>query len=317
MVSSRIRASSRLVALLVSFSFSLSFSSVALADASTEDRARARALMDEGDRFVSAKSYVDALDRYQRADEIMHVPTTGIEVARAHAALGHFVAARETALAVARLARQPGEPAVWEEARTEAAVLAGTYADQIGAIVFDAGSTDGAVVTVDGMIVDVTSGVPLPADPGPHAVRIAVSGAPPSLRTITVEPGKTAHVSLALASASSPYHVPMLAGFGAAGLGLVTGTLFGAVSLSKASAAKSACSGGHCPPRAQGDIDGANGFGLASDIGFGVALAGAALGGFSLYMEQRGKEPRPATTSGLRARPFIGLFRIGIAGELP
>lgn len=294
----------------------MSLSGVALAEPSADDKAQARALMDEGDRFATAKSWADALDRYRRAHEIMHVPTTGIEVARAQAALGHFIAARDAALTAARMPKQPGEPAVWEEARTEASLLAGTYADQIGAISF-ARAEPLAVVTLDGAIVDVTSDEPIPADPGVHVVRFAAPGGSPIERRAIVDPGGTAHVSLALAPAPSPYRVPMIAGFGAAGLGLVSGTLFGAVSLSHASAAKSACNGGHCPRSARGDIDGANGFGLASDVAFGVALAGAAVGGFTLFMAGRASDARSPAQSSFSARPFIGFASIGVAGELP
>ena len=294
----------------------LSITSVALAEPSLAEKSRARALMDEGDRFVAAKSYAEALERYERADEIMQVPTTAIEVARTRALLGHFVAAREAALATARMPKQPGEPPVWEEARTEAAMLAGTYADQIGSVVLDLSRSDAtAVVTIDGAIVDGTSTEPVPMDPGVHVVRVAASGHAPAERRVTVEPGKTARVALGdLATPSSPYRVPMLAGFGVAGLGVVTGTLFGAVSLSHASSAKAACNAGHCPRSAQGDLDGANAFGLASDVAFGLGLAGAAVGGASLYMEQRGKDtPR----TGWTAHPFIGLGNVGIAGALP
>ncbi len=296
----------------------MSVSSVALAEPSVDDKARARALMDEGDRFVAAKSWAEALDRFERADAIMHVPTTGVEVARAHAALLHFIAARDAALTAARAPKQPNEPAVWEEARTEAAVLAGTYADQIGAIAFEVSHAEPlAVVTLDGAIVDVSSSEPFPADPGVHVVRFAPPGGNPTERRATVEPGKTAHVSLTGVRAESPYRVPMFAGFGAAGVGLVTGTVLGAVSLSRASAAKSACNAGHCPRIAQSDIDGANGFGLASDVAFGVALAGAALGGVSFYLDRRGTEASPQSRTGWSARPFIGLASIGLVGELP
>jgi hypothetical protein len=290
-------------------------SSVSLAEPSAPEKARARSLMDEGDRFVAARSYAEALERYERADEIMQVPTTGIEVARTRALLGRFVAAREAALVAARLPKQPSEPAVWDEARTEAAVLAGTYADQIGSVVLDGSRLPSStIVTIDGAVVDVTSAEPVSLDPGVHVARMSVAGNSSVERRITVEPGKTLRVELAEPHASSPYRIPMYAGFGVAGLGVLTGTLFGAISLSNASTAKSACSGGHCPRSAQGDIDGASTFGLASDVGFGLAIAGAALGGVSLYLDQKGTS---AARSGLQTHAFVGLNGAGIAGVLP
>jgi hypothetical protein len=55
--------------------------SAALAEPSPGEKETARALMDEGDRKLSKQDLRGALQAYQGADQIMGVPTTGLEVA--------------------------------------------------------------------------------------------------------------------------------------------------------------------------------------------------------------------------------------------
>src|ERR1043165_6460836 len=74
------------------------------------DKESARLLMDEGDSLVEKKNYAAALSKYQKAHSIMHVTTTGIEVARTLAALGRLVEAKRAAHEAAGIPPAPGEP---------------------------------------------------------------------------------------------------------------------------------------------------------------------------------------------------------------
>src|SRR5690349_18618117 len=112
-----VRASLRSACLLLCLS-------LAAANAGAADpavRESARRLVQEGDAFSARQDHAAALERYQRAYRLMHVPTVGIEVMKAQQALGKLVAANATALEVAALPRQPGEPAVFDQARLQAA----------------------------------------------------------------------------------------------------------------------------------------------------------------------------------------------------
>jgi tetratricopeptide (TPR) repeat protein len=226
---------------------------LAHADPSAADKQRARALMDRGDLLFEAKSYEEALDAYERADQIMHVPTTGIEVARAHAALGHFARARAVALEVARSPKTPGEPAVFDEARAEAAKLAGELADKV--------------------------------EPAPPSAPVAPAPAP------APEPS------------DARYEPMIVGGFVTAGAGVMLGTLFGVMSLARASSAKDLCAGNRCPPQARDDIEASKTLGILSDVGFVIALAGAAVGGYGLWAQSR------------EVRPVVGLGTIGVEGR--
>lgn len=73
--------------------------------------------MDEGKARLKEKELSRAIEAFQKAHDIMHVPTTGIALAKAHLAAGHLVEARDAALEVGRMPRDSGEPAVFEGAR--------------------------------------------------------------------------------------------------------------------------------------------------------------------------------------------------------
>src|SRR5229473_5030248 len=80
-------------------------SSAALADPDEASRAAARNFMTEGRARKERNDLKGALESFRSADAIMHVPTTGVEVARAQVDLGDLLEAHETLDAL--LARQP------------------------------------------------------------------------------------------------------------------------------------------------------------------------------------------------------------------
>src|SRR3954453_3355654 len=91
------------------------------AEATKSERATARRLVAEGDAFFAQKNVEQALARYAEAYRLVHVPTVGIEVLKAQQALGKLVEAMQTAREVAALPEQRGEPAVFNQARLQAA----------------------------------------------------------------------------------------------------------------------------------------------------------------------------------------------------
>jgi len=66
-------------------------SAVAAAEPSPADKETARGLMAEGRSGRDKGDLKGALKAFAAADSIMHVPTTGVEVARTQAALGQLV----------------------------------------------------------------------------------------------------------------------------------------------------------------------------------------------------------------------------------
>jgi hypothetical protein len=95
-------------------------------------------------------------------------------------------------------------------------------------------------------------------------------------------------------------------GFGAAGAGLVVGTLFGADALQAASSAREQCDGARCPTSAQTFIDQSKTSATISTISFGVAIVGAGVGLFGLFSRPDHDEPTqpmPGPAISLRVGP--------------
>src|SRR5690242_13508597 len=89
----------------------------AFAEPTAAEKETARNLMQEGRDLRDKKDLKGALQRFQAADQLMGVPTTGYEVASTQVALGLLVEARETLNRVSRLPAQAKEPAPFREAR--------------------------------------------------------------------------------------------------------------------------------------------------------------------------------------------------------
>src|SRR5260370_39928772 len=89
----------------------------ASADPTAADRETARSLMQEGRELREKGDLQGALKRFQAADGIMHVPTTGLEVARTQATLGLLVGARDTIATIPKAPSQATDPEPMPETR--------------------------------------------------------------------------------------------------------------------------------------------------------------------------------------------------------
>jgi hypothetical protein len=288
----------------------LGFSAVASAQPTTADRDTARALMAEGRAHRDNGDLQGALRAFSGADAIMHVPTTGLEVARTQAALGLLVEARETALGVARMAGRPGEPVPFKVARDAAGVLSGVLDTRIPSLTITVknvprGAT-GAVSVDDVVIPPERAAQPCQVDPGHHVV-VARAGEAARVEEIDLVEKDQKEVTLELpdprapgaATESGPTTVGagggasqpashgggvsralVLGGFGLAGAGLLAGSISGALSLSKTAAIKasSGCAGTVCGPTEYGDIRSARALATLSTASFVVAAAGVVIG---------------------------------------
>ena len=287
----------------------------AAADPTSDERGRARVLMDQGDVAFEARHYDKALEAYQAAHALMRVPSTGLWLAKAQAALGRLVEARETALEVTRMPKRRGEHPVMETSRNEAAELARTLASRIPTLrVLVQGAEDGAPVEV--RVDDAPwneASTPQSLDPGTHAVTATAPGRAAASTRVTITEGESATVNLQLrppeaasrastsvprsdGGAASSQGLPTLAwvGFGVGAAGLVAGGITGLVALSRANSAKERCQGTACDPAAGSDIDAANTLGWVSTAAFALGAAGIVVGAVALGTRTSG-EPAPVT----------------------
>ncbi len=160
---------------------------------SAAERDTARALLDEGDRLLAAGELTSAMERYRGAHAIMHVPTSGLDLARVQAQLGLLVEARATAMEVVNLPPQAAEPAVFQEARSGALSLVQRLLQprvpSLQLRVTPAG-TDYRV-SVDGLKVPREArSLPFRTNPGPHSVRVEARGFEPAQRDIVLAEGR-------------------------------------------------------------------------------------------------------------------------------
>jgi hypothetical protein len=305
----------------------LGTSAVAFADPTPADRETARSMMTDGRSARDKGDLKAALKAFIGADAIMHVPTTGLEVAKTQAALGLLVEARETALRVTRIAEKPGDPPPFKQARDAASALNDDLEARIPSLTVTVKNVpDGVTATVT---IDDT---PIPAegvgqarrlDPGHHVVVAKAGGADgkqeidlaeKDKKQITIDlpeavaappaTGGAATSSETPVEAEQPSHKSggskalMIGGFGLAGAGLVAGSITGILSMTRTSSIKNSgfCAGSPlaCGPEENSDISSAKTMATISTVSFIVAGGGAALGLIGLLTGNSSAAPSSA-----------------------
>lgn len=273
------------------------------AEPTAADKETARALMEQGLDRMQARDYAGALKAFSTADELMHVPTTALYVARAHAALQQLLEARDRALEAARFPARPGEPSAFAAARAEANDLAAALAPRIPSL----------EITLEGLPADATPQVtvdsrpvraaalrsPYKLNPGSHLVQVSCPGFERRSITVLLAERQSERVTISMSPVSGgradrsapPDGAPrsssrpwVYVGFGLGAAGVITGAVTGAMALSKQSALEDRCNASthRCPSEAQGDLDAGRTLATVSSVGFGVGVVGIGVAVISL-----------------------------------
>lgn len=322
--------------------------SYAQAPPSAADKETARTLMNAGDDRFEAKDFSGALKAYQGADTIMHLPMTGIAVARAQAALGLLLEARDTALQVAHQPPQPGENAKFAQARTEAQALADSVAARLPSLdLKPSASPPDLVVSIDDVALPSAAlTLPRKVNPGKHVVSARAPGFADARVEITVAERATVPVALAMvagkssvASASTtlttspgdnapppvaPVDVapparsisPLVyVGFGVGGASLIAAAITGGLSLARTSKLADECDKPSmlCPSSGNGPADIAAATTLAniSNVTLALGAAGVVTGIVGLVLSRGDKHPAPAAAA---IQPVVGPGTLGMVG---
>ena len=325
--------------------------SAAVADPTPADRETARTLMQQGREAVAKGDPKEALKRFKGADDIMHVPTTALEVARTLVALGQLVEARDFIAAIRQTQTKANEPQPFKDARTKADDLDNSLNGRIPSLVISVkGAPEGQTpsVSVDGT--DLPAGVmglPRAVDPGHHVVLAKLSTKTAQgegkqeidikegeqkpvevTMTVTLTPEQPAQPAAPAEPETLPSstvsHSPTLltwVGIGLGGAGLATGIVTGALSLSKKSALQGECPNDVCAP-GNSDYGAANTFATVSTVGFIVAGVGAGVALVTLIIghEAPAAAPAeapaaaPAAETGLIVHAWIGVGGGGVSG---
>ncbi len=284
---------------------------VSFAQPTAADRETARSLMQEGRDLRDKGHGADALKRFKAADDIMHVPTTALEVAKTQAGMGMFVEARDTIANIRKLPTSASDPAPFQEARAKADELDNNLENRIPAItiaVTGAGDGETPTIVVDGVSVPSAAlGLPRRVNPGRHMI-VAKTPSGRGEQTVDVKEGDRKEVQIMLkgggSSAPEPpsepggeptatpppehptepegpkSHSPTLItwiGAGVGGAGLIAGSITGIMSMS--SQLSHECPNMACANGKAGGNDYSSATSLATiaDVGFAVAGVGAAV----------------------------------------
>jgi hypothetical protein len=288
---------------------------------SAADRETARGLFDRGVQAEQRGDLASAEALFRDANNLVHVPSTALFLARVLAKQGRLLEARDHALEATRAPVQKGEDPFQARCRTDAGVLASDLEVRIPSLTIRlvGGDRASTTLTIDGAPAPVLqSDAPRKLNPGVHTLVATSPGLAPTTLTVTLAERETKEIVLALGGATTalippppppPRRAPktlgpillMAGGFGLGGASLIAGAVTGGLSLSKTSELRDQC-GGPCPPSLQDEFDAASTLATASDVTFivGGALVLAGAGGLIWYaIATKGKSARTGLSFGV------------------
>jgi hypothetical protein len=314
-------------------SVSLLWAASALADPSAEDRATARSLAGEGYQALQTKDYSTAVDRFSRADALVHAPTLMIDWARSLVGLGKLVEAQERYEQIIREGVDAKAPKSWLRALTDATAEVAEIKPRLAWVTITVNGSGDARVTIDGTAVPPAAiGVRRAVNPGQRMLRVTAPGFLPQEKSLDLADGAEGSADFNLqpdpdaASKAEPSpvratpaepeahdHTLGFVAFGVGAAGLITGSVTGVLGLGKRSELSKACNpSGECRSNERSDLNSYHTLGMVSGIGFGVGLAGIGAG-VALWLID--SDPDPAPAQGLVIRPYVGLASVGALGS--
>jgi hypothetical protein len=203
----RRRATRFLVALVASSALP----GAAHAQVTESERAAARQLFHEGDELQRAGKFVEALDKFQRAQQVFSAPTNVLRIAECDAALGHLVASAEAYRALVRTPLPPGSPAAFQAAVDQARGELAQVEPRVPRLVIelDPAGAPGPALEIDGQAVPAALlGEPFPLDPGAHDVRVSASGFVSAHQSVVLKERETRSLPVVLRPIAGVTYAP-------------------------------------------------------------------------------------------------------------
>ncbi len=161
----------------VSLLFAVLVSSTALAQ-SDADRAAARQLAESGIKLRKEGKLAEALDKLQRAQQLVDAPTHLLQIAQIQEHMGQLVESSETYRKLARAPLGANAPAVFVKAKEQGAAELAALEPKVPGltIVLEPSVTD-ASVKLDGVVVPpALIGAARPTNPGAHVIDVTAPG---------------------------------------------------------------------------------------------------------------------------------------------
>lgn len=245
-----------------------------------EQRAAARSLATEGATAFSEQRWKDAIDRFTRAESLVHASPHLLFLARAHEKLGQLVRAREAYLKIVRETLDPSAPRAFQDARAAAEQELRTLEPRLSSLTIKIQAPSNAKdpqVLLDGTAVPaVLVGVARPTDPGEHRVEGHAGGFLSTPVTFRLADGERRTVTLTFRpdpNAPPPENIgePVPEEPPASAVGPTSRTT------------RPALTGGQPPPFEPAPRESAaRGLRVGSYVAFGVGAAGLGVGSFFL-----------------------------------
>lgn len=166
-----------------------------------EERAGARAVAMEGAQAFQDGKWQEALDRFGRAESLVHAPPHVLYMARCHEKLGQLVQARELFLQIIREKLLPSAPDAFLQAQRDAAKSLDAIEPRLARLTVRVEGPSGlnSTVTMDGKPVSqALVGVPRPVDPGQHLLQAKASGYESKIEKAELAEGASLSVTLKL-----------------------------------------------------------------------------------------------------------------------
>ena len=318
----------------------LSLSAPAAAETTPEDRASADQLYNDATKLMSAAKYAEACPKLGASQKLDPAIGTLLKLGFCFTYTGQTASAWASFNDAEAMARRAGDRTRGDEAAKRAHDLEA----KLSKLVIESPAAD-VEVRRDGAVIDRgVLGTALPVDPGVHAITASAEGKEPWSGSVSVAPGpgtttlrvpalEAAAVAAVAAvtppgSATEPAPGPTPApgwstqrkvalGVGGVGLvGIVVGSVFGAMTLSKTGAGKGHCSTGEKP---KCDPEGVALYGDAKTTANGsniaMAVGGAAvIGGVVLFLTAPAGAAEKAKADSARWKvvPLIGAGSGGV-----
>lgn len=312
------------------------------AEPSAADRATARTLAQEGYDALRAEQYSVAIDRFKRANALVHAPTLLRDLARAQVGLGRLLEARETYRQVVAEVVPRKSPASWgravEEARRELAALDA----RLPLLAINITGPQHPRVTLDGAVVPESAlGVKRATDPGRHELRAGGDGYRDAQKTIDLREGEALSVALELepvpaapppkkvapVAAPTPKAPPkepgwrkpaVVSAFALGGAGIAVGSVTGILAMTKHNQLVGDCPERTCGPDQASNYNDFHTLGTVSTVGFIVGGVGLGTGVVLLLIKPKAStEDAPATAASrsVSVSPFVSVGAAGVRGS--
>ncbi len=287
--------------------------------AQRDPKDEARELATRGYEKFKEGSYDEAIALFQQADALQHSVVIVSYMAQAYEQLGKLIEAQQ---AYARIVDEvlpddASEDRVTAQKRARAHIPILARRIPRVKLTISGVSLDDVEVTLDGRPVSqVDLARPLMVNPGERVLLLRAPGYQPIERVVTATERQLSDVELMLATRevvvpkeSDRDWVGPVTAFAAGGAGLVLGIATGILYLERAADLRDRCPADRCAPELEGEKDTIDAIGIASLVGFGVALVG---GGIGTGLWLAGRDDPPSAGVALRISPagavVVGAF---------